>query len=485
MQIGNRFRLYPNSQQQALLSNWIGCQRYIYNAKVEQHALDSYFTQKTLQHIGHYPILDSSMAAFKSKELTPWLHEVPAVVLRNGAYLWRQTMQGFLSGLNKKARKQKGHGEVGVWLTSELFRFEPITDKITGEVKHRLFIGAKKKNVIGLMDFVAHKPYQIPRSIHIKRNGSKWYLSFNYEDGSYEWTEEDNIARLSQFSDQELADVTVGVDRGVAIPFATNTLGNYDYSNVQKENLTRCDRYIKRYSKIAARRTKGGSNCKKAWQRVAKYHSRVKQIRHDFAHQTSHAVANHPSAQLIGFEKLNVRGMVKRPKAKQDENGKWQRNGARAKAGLNKAILGSVWGSVKEKTAYKARRKGKLVVEVKAAHSSQECSQCGTIHAGNREEQALFSCLHCGHTDNADTNAALVVAKRAIKLLRAGIVIKKKKSRSVRRKVSNKVGVDTSEPQGNLITPMETMSDDKIATAVLAQKSLKWEASARRSSNGL
>lgn len=485
MQIGNRFRLYPNSEQQVLLSRWIGCQRYIYNAKVEQYALDSYFTQKTLQHIGHYPRLDCSMAAFKSKELTPWLFEVPAVVLRNGAYLWRQTMQGFLSGLHKKARKQHGHGEVGVWLTSELFRFEPITDHLTGEVKHRLFIGDKKKNVIGMMDFVAHKPYQVPKSIHIKRNGSQWYLSFNYEDGAYEWIDEDNIARLSQLSDQELVDATVGVDRGVAIPFATSHLGNYDYSDVQKENLSRCDHYIKRYSKIAARRTKGGSNCKKAWQRVAKYHARVKQIRHDFVHQTSHAIANHPHAQLIGFEKLNVTGLVKKPKAKQDENGKWLRNGARAKAGLNQAILGSVWGSVKEKTAYKARRKGKLVVQVKAAYSSQECSKCGTIHAGNREEQALFSCLHCGHTDNADSNAAQVIAQRAIKLLRDGIVMKQKKSRSIRRKLSNKVGVDTSEPQGNLRTPMETMSDVTIADAVLAQKSLKWETSARRSSNRL
>ena len=204
------------------------------------------------------------MAQFKDKELTPWLFDVPAVVLRNGAYIYRQTMQGFLSGLNKKARKQKAHGEVGVWLTSEVFRFEPFTDKATGELKHRLFIGGKKKNVIGTMDFVAHHRYQIPKSIHIKRNGNKWYLSFNDEDGAYEWTDADNIARLSQFTDKELSNSTVGVDRGVAIPFATNRLGNFNYSLAQKSTLTKCDKYLVHYSRIAARRTKGGSNCKKA-----------------------------------------------------------------------------------------------------------------------------------------------------------------------------------------------------------------------------
>ena len=480
MQIGNRFRLYPNSIQQKTLSQWIGCQRFIYNAKVQEHALDSHFTYKTTQHINQHPPLDCTMAQYKSKELSPRLYEVPAVILRNGAYIWRQTMQGFLRGINKKARKQHGHGEVGVWLTSELYRFEPIVDVITGEIlAHRLFVGTKKYPV-GQIHFVAHKEHQIPKSIHIKRSGNQWYLSFNYDDGAYEWTDADNIARLSQFTDAELEQTVIGIDRGVAIPFATSKLGDFNYSKEQKKTLFKCDKYIKRYSSIANRRSKGSNNCKKAWQRVAKYHSVIKEVRRDFAHQTSHAIASNPSVELIGFEKLNNTGMVKKPKAKQDACGKWIQNGARAKAGLSKAILGSVWGSVKDKTAYKARRLGKLVVEVKAAYSSQECSACGFVHAESRVTQDLFSCLHCGHTENADTNASKVIAKRAIALLRADIKPKEKKSRSI-RKLSNKVGVDTSEPLvATSATPMETMLDGAIANAVVAQSSLKWEAATIR-----
>ena len=44
-------------------------------------------------------------------------------------------------------------------------------------------------------------------------------------------------------------------------------------------------------------------------------------------------------ADLIVFEDLNIKGMSARCKPKQDENGKYIRNGASAKAGLNKAIL--------------------------------------------------------------------------------------------------------------------------------------------------
>jgi transposase len=44
--------------------------------------------------------------------------------------------------------------------------------------------------------------------------------------------------------------------------------------------------------------------------------------------------------------------------------------------------------------------------EVDPRYTSQACAECGTIDKGNRLDQATFACLHCGHTDNADVNAA-------------------------------------------------------------------------------
>ncbi len=37
---GYKFRLYPNAKQEQILLRWIGCQRLIYNAKVQE---DRYF----------------------------------------------------------------------------------------------------------------------------------------------------------------------------------------------------------------------------------------------------------------------------------------------------------------------------------------------------------------------------------------------------------------------------------------------------------
>jgi putative transposase len=49
--------------------------------------------------------------------------------------------------------------------------------------------------------------------------------------------------------------------------------------------------------------------------------------------------------------------------------------------------------------------------------TSQECAECERIHPDNRQSQARFVCVSCGYSDNADRNAALVIAKRAIKLI--------------------------------------------------------------------
>jgi putative transposase len=63
-------------------------------------------------------------------------------------------------------------------------------------------------------------------------------------------------------------------------------------------------------------------------------------------------------------------------------------------------------------------RAGKLVIKVSAHHTSQECADCRHIHPDNRPSQAVFACQVCDHRDNADNNAAKIIKKRAIKLIR-------------------------------------------------------------------
>ncbi len=83
------------------------------------------------------------------------------------------------------------------------------------------------------------------------------------------------------------------------------------------------------------------------------------------------------------------------------------------KAGLNRAVLDQGWGMFRTMLAYKLADRGGRLVEVPPAYTSQICSACGLVDAASRQGQARFVCVGCGHTANADSNAALNILRRA------------------------------------------------------------------------
>ena len=73
------------------------------------------------------------------------------------------------------------------------------------------------------------------------------------------------------------------------------------------------------------------------------------------------------------------------------------------------------------------------------------------MHGDNRPSQAEFVCQRCGHRDNADHNAAVVIAKRGIQKLLSGDPLTKP-HRSTR--IFRKIGPERSES-----TPGEIAQD--------------------------
>jgi putative transposase len=63
-----------------------------------------------------------------------------------------------------------------------------------------------------------------------------------------------------------------------------------------------------------------------------------------------------PDRRLFVVEDLRVKNMTKKPEPKKDASGNFVRNGASAKAGLNRSILSSCWGLFVLFISYKARR---------------------------------------------------------------------------------------------------------------------------------
>ena len=426
MQIGNKFHCKPPLQMANVLMQWIGCQRFIYNAKVSEDRYFRKFARSALSLAGQYAPVDQTYSQFKT-EFTPWLSDTPSQVLRNGSAKFMNTYKRFFKRLGGRPVIHTRSGKQSVWLTKELFWFEKVQDK-DGNITQRLHIGVKKpndaygnihgKNYLGVLPFVAHKEYEIPNSIHIAIEAERWSVSFNYDTDELELTEEEILQSLMGSSEEELLIQTVGVDRGVHIPLATSIGKDFGPENIQIRRAAKKDKLKKRYQRQLSKKTLGSRNWKKCVRKVAHTQEYAKNVQRDVAHKATCELANNELLSIYAIEALKIKNMTKRPKSKKDPiTGIWLRNGRAAKAGLNKAILSSGWGIFKTYLEYKAKRKGKIVVEVPAAYSSQECASCGYISEDNRTTQSLFICQKCKHTDNADHNASVVIAKRGVKVI--------------------------------------------------------------------
>ena len=105
----------------------------------------------------------------------------------------------------------------------------------------------------------------------------------------------------------------------------------------------------------------------------------------------------------IRVENLHVASMTRSAKGTVGKPG----TKVRQKAGLNREIMRSGWGLLVRRLEEKAPGR---VERVNPAFTSQRCSACGHIAAESRKIQALFICVACGLTLNADVNAAKNIA---------------------------------------------------------------------------
>lgn len=212
------------------------------------------------------------------------------------------------------------------------------------------------------------------------------------------------IAHMCEIAERPLPNAAVGIDRGVAIPFALST-GEMIFLPA---TMARRERAIRRAQKDMARRKRGSKRHAKARARAARLAARNARARAHVAHVLSRRLSQ--GFGMIAIEDLKTRNMTASAAGTVEAPG---RNVAQ-KAGLNRAILNVGWHALERMLGYKLEETGGILVKVPAAYSSQTCSCCGHVDAESRESQATFACTACGSTHNADINAAKIILQRAL-----------------------------------------------------------------------
>jgi len=102
------------------------------------------------------------------------------------------------------------------------------------------------------------------------------------------------------------------------------------------------------------------------------------------------------------MEDLKVTNMMRSAKGTKEKPGRY----VKQKAGLNRSIAQQAWSTFRNLLAYKLSNLNGELRLVDPRHTSQTCPQCLTTDRRNRKSQSKFKCISCGHTANADHNAA-------------------------------------------------------------------------------
>ena len=226
-------------------------------------------------------------------------------------------------------------------------------------------------------------PQGIPCLVTLTRKHGKWYASISFKVQAPVPVDNEKI---------------LGVDRNVGQ--VTDSEGRiYPVPSTKKEETKTA-----RLQRKAAKGQKGSDRRKRLYKMAGKHKSKSANIRRNHNHHVSKIIAN--MAGIIILEDLNTQGMMASARGTMENPGK----NVKQKTGLNRGIQGSNWYQLEKMIEYKAHK----VLYVKPAYTSQTCYVCGHRSEKSRKSQAIFECVECGHSPNADVNAALNIRRMGL-----------------------------------------------------------------------
>ena len=359
-----KFRIYPNAEQQIILTKTFGCVRFIYNQMLSDKI--NYY-EETKQKLYNTP------AQYKSE--FPWLKEVDSLALANAqmnlqmAYnrFFRNPKIGFPKFKSKKSNRRS---------------------YTTNCVNGNIFIdnGFLKLPKVGLVKLKQHRlilsNYKL-KSVTISQTPSgKYYASVLFE---YE----------NQIQKQELHDF-LGLD------FSMH--GLYKDSNGNEPAYPRyyrqAEERLKREQRKLSLMQKGSKNRSKQRIKVANLHEKVANQRKDFLHKQSRQIAN--DYDCVCIENLDMRLMSQ-------------------SLNFGKSIADDGWGMFVTFLKYKLEETGKRLVKVnKFFASSQICNVCGYKNTATKNLSIrAWDCPECGTHHNRDINAAINIRNEGMRLVLA------------------------------------------------------------------
>ena len=371
-----KFELMPNGAQIRKMKQFCGCSRFVFNRALvyrnEQYEADKSFKFS-------YNKIANLLPEWK-RELT-WLKDCHSQVLQQALKDLESSFKNFFAK-RSDFPKFKRKGEKDSFRFPQGCKLEQQNNRIylptIGWIRYR-----NSRDVVGEI-----------KNVTVSRKCGKWYISVQTE--------------FEQKTPQPKGG-EIGIDMGI-VRFATLSNGEHfepinAFKNL-KGKLAKLQRRLKNKVKFS-------QNWQKLKAKIAKLHHKIAHCRKDFLHQTSSKISKNHA--VVYVEDLQVTNMSKSAKGDVEQHGK----NVKQKSGLNRMILDQSWFEFRRQLDYKLLWNGGHLVAVPPQNTSRTCPCCGYTAKENRQTQAVFECVECGYTGNADVVGAINILRRGQEILAA------------------------------------------------------------------
>lgn len=356
------YRIYPNAEQEVLLSKHFGCTRWLYNRALASKK-EAWESEK--RNVTRYD-LSAELPDLKKAEETAWLKEVNS-----------QSLQAALVNLDmaytRFFREKKGFPKFKSKHHRQSFQV-PQSGAVGEDFVQIPKVGKLKARISRVIEG------QIKTITISKTTTGKYFASVLVEDGT-------EIPKKMPVTEAG----TVGIDLGITNYASLSTGEVIPNPRPLKQRLKR----LRRAQRKMSRRTKGGANRRRQKRKVARIHERVTNTRKDFLHQLTTRLVNDNQVDSFAIEDLAVSNMVKNRK-------------------LSRSIADAGWRMFRTFLEYKAERAGKNILVIgRFEPSSKTDHKTGAYLPDLKLSDRTIKHLDGTVTDR-DLNAAINIKRFAL-----------------------------------------------------------------------
>ncbi len=374
-----QYRLFPTTEQKLELNHWLRICRYWYNRQLgerfswwEENRSDvnscplicplpqlrdnpNYYSQKK-----QLPQIKEDLALIAwSRELLDFTR-VPANSLQEVSKRVSEAFSRFIKGdcNGKRSGKPRFKSES---------RFRSLIVEGAGLELHSCSVDGKylyiKVPKIGIVKVRHHRNLPdgaILKQLQIIKKSDGWYVNLRLDDPTVPTFNPDEI--IADWSNSLGLDAVLHEDDYLAT--------SEGHKLPALKSFRKSAHRVAKVAKRKATKKKGSRSRRKLAKREGREHQRIARARRDHAFKTSHILVR-TGKRVFFYEDLNLKGLSKRNKAKQDDEGKYLPNGQSAKSGLNKSWLDAAFGQFFEVLGVVAGKAQAKVVQVDPAYTSQ------------------------------------------------------------------------------------------------------------------